>query len=145
MRRIGMAAVMLILLGSARAQSGGILGAWRSPTGATISIYHCGNGACAKIVALGKNTPTRVDEKNPDASLRKRALCGLGIGSGFHLVDNTHADGGQLYDPKSGKTYSGEMASDGDSLKLRGYIGLRMFGRTEMWTRVRGDVPACQP
>jgi uncharacterized protein (DUF2147 family) len=68
----------------------------------------------------------------------------LQIGRGFHLADSSHADGGQLYDPKSGKTYSGSMASDGDSLKLRGYVGIKLFGRTEVWTRTHGNVPACK-
>lgn len=52
-----------------------------------------------------------------------------------------HAEGGTLYDPKSGKTYRGEMTASGNALALRGYIGLKVFGRTETWTRTQAATP----
>ena len=45
----------------------------------------------------------------------------------------TYKDG-TIYDPKSGKTYSCKMTIDGNKLKIRGYIGISLFGRTEVWT-----------
>jgi uncharacterized protein (DUF2147 family) len=136
-------AVVLMAASAARAQESGVLGRWATPDGAAIEIYRCDALVCAKLIALSPDAPVTVDVKNPDAKLRTRPLCGLQMGSGFHLTDANHAEDGQLYDPKSGKTYSGSMAMDGARLKLRGYIGIKMFGRTEMWTRVRGSVPAC--
>ena len=76
-----------------------------------------------------------VDANNPDAALRTRPLCGLVIGTGFTLKDPTHAEDGHLYDPKTGKTYKGTLTSEGDRLKLRGYVGAKLFGRTAEWTR----------
>jgi uncharacterized protein (DUF2147 family) len=121
-----------------------VLGQWVTPIGATVQVYRCDANVCAKLVTLSKDAPSRVDSSNPDAALRKRSLCGLQIGWGFHLSGSTEADGGQLYDPKSGKTYSGSMASSGNSLKLRGYVGIKLFGRTETWTRVQNEVPVCR-
>jgi len=83
-----------------------------------------------------------LDIHNPDASLRQKLLCGLVIGRGFHATSPTYADGGSLYDPKSGKTYHGEMTANGDQLALRGYIGVKLFGRTETWTRTPAPI-AC--
>jgi len=143
MRRIWMIAVLLMLPPTAHAQEPGVLGRWLTPIGATIEVYRCDANVCARLIALSKQTPTRVDANNPDASLRTRSLCGLQIGRGFHLTDGNHAENGQLYDPKSGKTYSGSMERDGDRLKLRGYIVIKLFGRTEVWNRVNGDVQAC--
>ncbi|NCU04415.1 MAG: DUF2147 domain-containing protein, partial [Chitinophagaceae bacterium] len=38
--------------------------------------------------------------------------------------------------PKNGKTYSCKMALDGNNtLKVRGYIGVSLIGRTDTWTR----------
>ena len=44
--------------------------------------------------------------------------------------------GGDIYDPESGKTYSSYMfLKDKNTLKVRGYVGISLFGRTEVWTR----------
>jgi len=145
MKRIWMVALLLLLPATGHAQERGVLGQWKTPTGAIVAIYRCDTSVCARLIVLDKEAPTRVDANNPDAALRTRSLCGLQIGRGFHLVDANHAEDGALYDPKSGKTYSGLMEMDGDRLKLRGYIGIRLFGRTEMWDRAPGNMPACKP
>ncbi len=121
----------------------GVRGFWRTPGGAVIRVAPCGSDVCATLLQLEPNTPTRLDTNNPDASLHTRHLCGLQIGTGFHLTDPTHAEDGHLYDPKSGKTYKGAMTSSGDSLDLRGYIGLKAFGRTEHWTRTPAPPTPC--
>lgn len=44
--------------------------------------------------------------------------------------------GSDIYDPESGKTYSSDMyLKDKNTLKVRGYVGISMFGRTETWLR----------
>ncbi len=122
----------------------GVLGDWREPGGSVLRIAHCGADVCARLVALSDQAPSPFDTNNPDAAKRSQRLCGLAIGYGFHLADPQHAADGRLYDPKSGKTYHGEMTSQGDQLKLRGYVGLRAFGRTEEWTRVAEAVTPCR-
>src|SRR4051794_8263899 len=106
-----------------------ILGNWREPTGSVIEIFRCGTDICARMVAISKQAPSQQDIHNPNPAARTHALCGLQIGYGFHSTDLTHADGGKLYDPKSGKTYRGSLTADGDHLNLRGYIGFKAFGR----------------
>ena len=130
---------------SAMAQSKGIEGNWKTPSGSIMKVYGCGDYVCLKIVQVEKDSPGRVDANNPDTKLRSRTLCGLEIGSGFKPEDNRmKADGGTLYDPKSGKTYTGAITADGDLLKLRGYVGFKVFGRTEEWNRVSGPVEVCR-
>lgn len=47
-------------------------------------------------------------------------------------------DNGEILDPKKGKVYACKMELDGkDKLKVRGYIGVSMFGRTQTWYRVK--------
>ena len=44
--------------------------------------------------------------------------------------------GGRTYDPENGKTYRSSMKLGGDgSLRVRGYIGIPLLGRTEIWVR----------
>lgn len=136
-------AALLFFAPSAPAQSNSIFGNWENPTGSVIEVYPCGSDACLRIIAISSHAPTRFDAKNPNSSLRTRPLCKLQIGSGFHLTADGHGQDGHIYDPKSGKTYSGAITRTGDRLRLRGYIGLSVFGRTETWTRAPAEVVPC--
>ena len=79
--------------------------------------------------------PSRLDEKNPEPSLRNRPLRGLTILSGFRFDDGRWV-GGRIYDPNSGNTYRGTIRLvDRNALDLRGYVGISLFGRTETWRR----------
>lgn len=126
------------------AQGKGVEGNWRTPGGAVVRIASCGSDVCVTLLQLDPNAPTHVDGNNPDPAKRQDKLCGMQIGYGFHLQGPDHADDGHLYDPKSGKTYKGTMASSGDELSLRGYVGIKAFGRTEHWTRTTGAQPTCR-
>ena len=138
-------AVALFLATSLRAQdsASGVLGKWREPGGSVIEVYKCGADVCAKMVFLSQEAASQVDSNNPEASARTRPLCGLQIGYGFKLGDASHAESGKLYDPKSGKTYRGSMTAQGEQLNLRGYIGIKAFGRSEIWTRADGGSATC--
>lgn len=133
---------LLGALSFANAQQKSIVGDWREPGGSVIRIAPCGPDLCATLIRIGPQSPTAFDIHNPDPAHRSQRLCGLRIGYGFHLTSPNHADGGQLYDPKSGKTYHGAMTANGDRLYLRGYVGIPLFGRSETWTRT-GPVNPC--
>jgi len=136
--------VVVVCMGaSLHAQASSIVGDWQEPGGAVIEIEPCTSGLCLRLLSLSPHSPDTTDVNNPDAALRRRALCNLEIGSQFHLSDATHASGGMLYDPKSGRTYRGTMDVEGNSLHLRGYVGIPLFGRTEVWQRVSGTVAPC--
>ncbi len=78
----------------------------------------------------------RHDRKNPDASLRGRAIMGLVIMKGFKFDGRQKWSGGTIYDPKQGKTYKGTMSlADAQTLDMRGFIGVSLLGRTEKWKR----------
>lgn len=44
--------------------------------------------------------------------------------------------GGEILDPKSGKIYHVKMTQKGDKLYVRGYVGVSLLGRTQVWKRV---------
>jgi uncharacterized protein (DUF2147 family) len=47
-------------------------------------------------------------------------------------------ENGTIYDPREGKTYSCKITlKNKDNINIRGFIGLSLFGRTEMWTRIK--------
>ncbi len=78
----------------------------------------------------------RKDTENPDRQLRKRDLLGLDLLTNFSYDDGVYTDG-QVYDPESGKTYSCKISFNGANLKVRGYIGISLLGRTEMFERIK--------
>jgi uncharacterized protein (DUF2147 family) len=117
-----------------------ILGDWYNEKGTSlIKIYKCGDMYCGKIVWLknpkNEEGKDKVDSENPDESLRNRKLMGLQILSGFIHKSENKWDSGKIYDPNNGKTYSCKMTLDGDRLKVRGYIGFSLIGRTAVWSR----------
>ncbi len=127
---------------SALAQSkDAILGKWLNPSGeGQIEIYKKGDKYYGKLAWLKEpnlNGKPKLDAKNPDAALQKRALLNLEILKNFVYDDGKWTDG-TIYDPKKGKTYSCNMSLDGnDVLKVRGYIGISLIGRSETFRRVK--------
>jgi uncharacterized protein (DUF2147 family) len=88
---------------------------------------------------VGGNQPTRLDPMNPDATLRAKSLKGRVIVRGLR-PDGPHKwIGGTIYDPNNGRLYKCNAELEGaDRLKLRGYIGFSLLGRTELWSRYLG-------
>jgi uncharacterized protein (DUF2147 family) len=129
----------------AQAPDSSVIGTWREPAGSVIEIRDCGGSdLCARIITLSSTAPGKLDVMNPLPPLRNQPLCGLEIGTGFHLTDAAHAKGGKLYDPKNGKTYNGTMTVVRGQLHLRGFVGIKAFGRSEVWTRTDRPADACE-
>lgn len=137
------AAVIFLFAAFASAQSAGVLGDWKTKAGSIVRIELCGSPVCMRIVQPLNTAGSTTDSHNPDPALRNRPLCNLQIGSGFNLTDPDHATSGALYDPKSGKTYRGNLTAEGATLHLRGYIGISLFGASENWTRVAAPLKPC--
>ena len=135
-------AFFLFSMAGAFAQQGGdaILGKWLTAGGkSVVEIYKCDDAYCGKIVwlkePLDKDGKEKLDTKNPDESKRNRKIVGLQILSGFKYKGENKWEGGKIYDPEKGKTYKCKAKLEGDNLKIRGYIGFSLIGRTTTWTR----------
>ncbi len=127
-----------------------IIGSWNTEDrDAVIEIYRCGASYCGRITWLkepnytaedknGKEGQPKVDVNNPNPALRKRTLVGLELMHDFYYAGNNLWKGGNIYDPERGKTYSALMRLiSPNTLHLKGYIGIPLFGRTSVWTRAR--------
>jgi uncharacterized protein (DUF2147 family) len=112
-----------------------VLGTWLVPKeDAKVTIYKCGDKFCGKITWL--KTPEDLDTKNPDPAKRSDKILGMNILWGFSFNRGQWV-GGRIYDPDSGKTYRCKMwLKSNDKLNLKGYVGIPLFGRSEIWTRV---------
>lgn len=120
-----------------------VLGVWLTgKNDAKVQIFKKNNKYYGKIIWLktpnDENGKPKVDKENPDESLRKRQIMGLEILTDFEYDGDYTWEDGDIYDPKSGNTYSCKMylSKDFKTLEVRGYIGISLFGRTETWKRV---------
>lgn len=70
-------------------------------------------------------------------SLHNRPLLGMRILSGMRRTDELYFAGGEILDPEDGKVYRCRMKLSGDSktLEVTGYLGISLFGQTEIWHR----------
>ena len=119
-----------------------ILGKWvNSSREAHIEITKKNDKFFGKIVWLKEPKDAKgvikTDLNNPNENLRSKQILGLVILKDFVFSDDKWSDG-KIYDPKSGKTYSCTMTikSNGD-LNMRGYVGISLIGRSEIWKRVK--------
>ena len=63
---------------------------------------------------------------------------------GDHAPDDKAPDtpnqwaGGDIIDPENDAVYSSRitLAEDGQSLQVRGFIGISLFGRSQTWQRI---------
>ncbi len=106
-----------------------------------VQIYKDPNGKYyGKIVWLkepNKNGKPKVDDKNPEAKYQNRPIIGLEILKSFTFdKSNDEWSNGTIYDPTSGKTYSCNINfKSATELKIRGYIGISLIGKTAYWTK----------
>jgi uncharacterized protein (DUF2147 family) len=119
-----------------------ILGVWLSGSGkGKIKIYkEKDNKYYGKLVWLREpkyeDGTIKVDKNNPDESKRKNPLLGLINLRGFVYEGNNKWIDGQIYDPENGSDYSCKMElTDANTLEVRGFIGISLFGRTDVWKR----------
>ena len=113
-----------------------IEGVWLTSDGEGWVEIRRENGSLTGTIIGGPNGGDRRDEHNPDPALRDRRLTGLTILQGFEADEGGKWTGGTIYDPDNGKTYRCNLQLENkDRLKVRGYLGVSLFGRTEMWTR----------
>ena len=121
-----------------------ILGVWlNEDEDAHIEVYKEGDLYFGKIIWLKfpideETGKPKLDKHNPDPELQKRPSLGIKLLTDFEWDGDNEWDEGDIYDPKSGKTYSCYIImKEYDLLKIRGYIGVSLIGRTTYWTRVK--------
>ena len=81
------------------------------------------------------------EEPNPNCDKcpgerKNKPVLGMMIMTGLKKSGSEY-DGGEILDPANGKTYRVKMwtAEGGKKLNVRGFIGVSLLGRTQIWIR----------
>ena len=137
---------VLLLLGSITTwaqDKDAIMGKWlNQDASAHITIFQQGGKYQGRIVWLKEMKDERgnpkMDKNNPVVAMRRRPIIGTEILKGFSYSGDNVWEGGTIYDPRTGKTYSCKITlANANKLDVRGFVGFSMLGRTESWSRVR--------
>lgn len=138
------ACLLLFLHGPVLAADAGVLGRWKTfsdKTGKPESIVRLAEvdgeirGTIEAIYPEPNEDPNPKCDKCPD-DFKGKPVRGLGFMWGFKR-EGSGFSAGKILDPEEGSIYNCriELADGGRTLKVRGYVGVPLFGRTQTWQR----------
>ncbi|HHC80772.1 MAG TPA: DUF2147 domain-containing protein [Flavobacteriia bacterium] len=141
MKKIALLVIAVFwMLNDIEAQS--VFGKWKTIDADTgkpesiVEIYKKDGKAYAKIIKiLNKEDENRVCEACK-GNYKNKPILGMVLFNGLKH-DGKEWNDGKILDPKNGKYYKCYISLvNNNKLKLRGYIGISLLGRTEYWYRV---------
>jgi uncharacterized protein (DUF2147 family) len=126
------------------AQDGSPVGLWKTiddksgKPGALIRISETQGELTGKIEKLFR---TADEDQNPKCDAcsdarKNQPILGMTIVSGLKKSGDEYT-GGEILDPKNGKVYKSKLTvrDGGKKVEVRGYVGMPMFGRSQVWLR----------
>lgn len=137
-----LALVALALIARAAGPAPGIQGLWKTiddkthqPRG-VVHIYQENGQFFGKIVSSFDPREAREVCSPCSGALHDKPIIGLVIVRDMRQ-DGNEFSGGTIIDPDTGKAYRCKMTVEdgGRKLSVRGYVGMALFGRTQVWTR----------
>jgi uncharacterized protein (DUF2147 family) len=112
-----------------------------------VEVAPCGTALCGTVArVLANRSMSQPGTAMPSGSVA--AVPGMTILSSFVSEGDTQPSTtwhGSIFNRENGKTYSTRMSLDGSgNLVLRVYVGVPLFGSTQVWTRLpaAGAAPA---
>jgi uncharacterized protein (DUF2147 family) len=139
---IGLALSVLVALPGYTQQNAaahaGLAGRWITQSGNfEIDIAPCGTAFCGKVVKVLANTSMSAMGSNTSGPDTQAAM-GMTILMGLQETDAGKYSG-EIYNRENGKTYRTNVSPVApDQLSVHSYVGLPLFGKTQIWLRPKG-------
>jgi uncharacterized protein (DUF2147 family) len=135
--------VLLIFASSVDLLAQDVFGKWKTvddysgKAKSIIEIYEENGKVYGKIVELINPKITNPTCDKCSGIDKDQPMVGLQIIKGLEK-DGDEFNGGKILDPENGKLYKCYITLEElDTLKVRGYMGISLFGRTQYWYRVK--------
>ena len=132
---------LFISILSANAQS--VTGKWKTFDDETkeaksiVEITERDGKIYGKVIEILNPAKKNIKCTNCSGADKDKPVLGLEILKGLSKDGKEYSDG-KILDPSNGKLYKCIVSLDGnDKLKVRGYVGISAFGRTQNWVRVK--------
>jgi uncharacterized protein (DUF2147 family) len=122
---------------AAQGTAGEVAGIWIDHTGqGAVEIAPCGNNSlCGRVVWL----------KNPEHKSRTgKRICGAQVLGGLRREGANAWGEGWIYNPEDEERFSAALELAGaNTLKVTGYLGIRLLGETFTWKRATNALERC--
>ena len=142
MKKIITVAVLLIS-STFYAQSNGVTGKWKTVDDETgqaksiVDIFEKSGKIYGKVTEIFDTEHKKDLCKDCSGEDANKPILGLTIIKGLSKDGNEY-NSGEIMDPKNGRHYKCTIVLQSkDKLKVRGYIGFALLGRTKYWYRVK--------
>lgn len=102
-----------------------------------VEIYRENGKVYGKVVEILNPEKQNAKCQNCPGDAKDKPILGLVILKDLKKDKNEYS-GGTILDPNSGKVYKSFIALENpDKLKVRGYVGFSLLGRSQYWHRVK--------
>jgi uncharacterized protein (DUF2147 family) len=125
------------------AQSQTVIGKWKTIDDETgkaksiVEIYEKSGKIYGKVVDILEEENKKRVCTNCSGDDKNKPILGMTVIKGLSKEGSQYTNG-KILDPKNGKLYKCFITLETkDKLKVRGYIGISLFGRTQYWYRVK--------
>lgn len=102
---------------------------------AVVNISVSGNTMSGTIMKVFPQPGDTGICSNCPGNFKDKKIQGLQFLWGLKKDSDTEWSGGHILDPKTGKIYRAKISQKGNKLYVRGYIGVSLLGRTQVWVR----------
>lgn len=136
--------LVLFLMTTFYVQGQNVIGKWKTiddETGkakAIVDVYEKSGKIYGKVIAILEEEHKKDLCVNCSGEDKNKPIIGMIIIKGLSEIENNEYGSGKILDPKTGKVYRCFIhLEEKDKLKVRGYIGISILGRTQYWYRVK--------